>query len=430
MRLRSSRDVSVYQPSRKVPQRSLKLNELPVEIIQHIASLGPCESTLTLLQVSRYIHNICNHWTTFRNIIEHQVSLAGQKWDYSTFLDNESELQLWKNFALAASRSSELHDFIHEIIPSDNQMTQTTNLESRHGHIERILKWGPSLAARHYPMHDDNTLRLVYHNTEWPVAYKYPFQFCITASVLSTLNKSAPSTTKLLELREKEVCNIKSASWMIPLLHQLTDLATSYQPSQRHFPVVLASLLLKVVAAVAVEFAKLSVSLLGQTLPRSFPPLNYEAIPLSVFMDIPSPFAPGNGPDLISRHLPMMATKRFLEDGKWIGFICNIPLDPHGTQRAPTMHHLFKVQFEVSAGSDDDSLQLVSSRAEDDADEFWLEGSVFPSTGFVVLVKRYITNSKRGGFCGRMTPFGMAGTAFGAPNELCCFWMYKVSWMA
>ncbi|KAF2807904.1 uncharacterized protein BDZ99DRAFT_68530 [Mytilinidion resinicola] len=264
---------------------------------------------------------------------------------------------------------------------------------------------------------------------EWPVACYYPFQFCITMSVLSTLDKIAPPTRRLLEIRDKEAHNIKSAGWVISLLHELTELATSYEPGQRHFPVVSASLLLKVVAAVAVEFATLSAFPPSPPSPRDFSLLDHAAIPLSAFMDIPSPFTPGNVPDLISSHLPMMATKRFIEDGKWAGFVYTIPLDPQGAQRAPAMYHLFKIQFDVS-GNDDGSLQLVSSHTQDDIDEFWLDGRIYPGTGFFGLTKQYVTTSRRGGFCGRMTPFGMAGVAFGNPNELSFFWMYKVSWMA
>ena len=76
-----------------------RLDELPVEILERIASLGPCQSALTLLKVNRTIHRACNDSQVFRNILSDN---AEPPWN-TIPLPAEAPASSWARYALADS---------------------------------------------------------------------------------------------------------------------------------------------------------------------------------------------------------------------------------------------------------------------------------------------------------------------------------------
>ncbi len=80
----------------------LEFGDLPVEIVQRIASHGPCESALALARVSRSLHRACNDRQVFKAILRNCNGYGGPSWD-AVPLSNDSPTSSWARYALADS---------------------------------------------------------------------------------------------------------------------------------------------------------------------------------------------------------------------------------------------------------------------------------------------------------------------------------------
>ena len=80
------------------------LDKLPLELLQRIISLGPCESILSLTKVNRNIHRACNDRQVFKAVIKTCNSFDGPEWK-SIPLSNDSPLSAWARYALADSKA-------------------------------------------------------------------------------------------------------------------------------------------------------------------------------------------------------------------------------------------------------------------------------------------------------------------------------------
>lgn len=81
-----------------------KLDALPVEVLQRIASLGPCESTFALLRVNKAIYYACNDRQVFRAIVRNCNGHLGPDWT-TVPLSNDSPMSSWARYALADSKA-------------------------------------------------------------------------------------------------------------------------------------------------------------------------------------------------------------------------------------------------------------------------------------------------------------------------------------
>jgi len=59
-----------------------------------------------------------------------------------------------------------------------------------------------------------------------------------------------------------------------------------------------------------------------QPQPSFSPPRSLRDFPFGEYMDLPLPFAPNSDKEILTCHLPKMATKKFPEDGEWVGYRC------------------------------------------------------------------------------------------------------------
>ncbi len=80
----------------------LKLDGLPIEIIQCIASHGLCEAALTLSHVNRSLYKACSDRQVFKSIIKNRNGHGGPNWDIMPLSDG-SPTSSWARYALADS---------------------------------------------------------------------------------------------------------------------------------------------------------------------------------------------------------------------------------------------------------------------------------------------------------------------------------------
>lgn len=83
-----------------------KLHNLPIEIIQRIASLGPCESALTLLRVNKCLNKACDDRQVFKEIIRNGNGYGLPVWD-AVPLSNDAPASSWARYALADLKARE-----------------------------------------------------------------------------------------------------------------------------------------------------------------------------------------------------------------------------------------------------------------------------------------------------------------------------------
>lgn len=86
-------------------QHPSRLDMLPTEIIQRIASKGSFESTISLLQVNRALYKACNNWTVFQGIIENNLHHfgPGSQWDLTSVAHRDPSI--WSRYAYADSKA-------------------------------------------------------------------------------------------------------------------------------------------------------------------------------------------------------------------------------------------------------------------------------------------------------------------------------------
>jgi hypothetical protein len=84
----------------------MRLDLLPVEIIQHIASFSRCEDVLKLFEVNRSLHNACNDHFIFKAIINNKNGYKSLHLPWNCdFLSGETSASICAAFALADSKA-------------------------------------------------------------------------------------------------------------------------------------------------------------------------------------------------------------------------------------------------------------------------------------------------------------------------------------
>ena len=106
-----------------------KLDQLPVEILRHIASLGNCEAVLALSEVNNTLRAACNDRWVYKALIDNRNGSSTPAWPHHLPLTMQSPLSSWARYALADSKAVR-----HK--PSEFKLTS-------------IVSWAPSLFAHH-----------------------------------------------------------------------------------------------------------------------------------------------------------------------------------------------------------------------------------------------------------------------------------------
>lgn len=83
---------------------SRKLDTLPAEILQRIASGGSCEDVLTLSRVNRTLNRVCYSLHVFRSVIQKLNGYGGAEWHHCPLTSADSTAA-WARYALADSKA-------------------------------------------------------------------------------------------------------------------------------------------------------------------------------------------------------------------------------------------------------------------------------------------------------------------------------------
>lgn len=125
-----------YCSHRRVMERlqinSQKLDGLPIEIIQRIATFCDCISVFELSKTNKILYEACNDRQVFKVIIENRNGYDGPVWD-SIPITSESSRDVWARWALADLKGRQwLHD-----------QWLGTSIQQ-----QRFLSWAPLLMTR------------------------------------------------------------------------------------------------------------------------------------------------------------------------------------------------------------------------------------------------------------------------------------------
>ena len=106
-----------------------RLDELPFEIIRHIASLGNCEAVLALSEVNKTLRAACNDSWVYKALIDNRHGYRTPAWPHHLPLTMQSPVSSWARYALADSKA--VHD-------------NASNLK-----VASIVSWAPQLLVYH-----------------------------------------------------------------------------------------------------------------------------------------------------------------------------------------------------------------------------------------------------------------------------------------
>ena len=112
-----------------------KLDELPIEIVRRIASVGACEAVLALSKVNKTLHAACHDTLVYKAIIDNRNGNGGLEWNHNLPLSMESPVSSWACYALADS-----------LAPQGNISSLTPR---------SILSWAPQLLVYHRKYHSE-----------------------------------------------------------------------------------------------------------------------------------------------------------------------------------------------------------------------------------------------------------------------------------
>ena len=106
-----------------------KLDQLPVEILRHIASLGNCEAVLALSEVNSTLRAACNDCYVYKALIDNRNGSRTPAWPHQLPLSKHSPVSWWARYALADSKA--------------------VHLNHSHFELTSIVSWAPQLFAHH-----------------------------------------------------------------------------------------------------------------------------------------------------------------------------------------------------------------------------------------------------------------------------------------
>lgn len=97
-----------------------QLDSLPPEILQGIASSGPCETALALSIVNTTLRLVCHDRQVFKAILKNRSGYGGLGWDCVP-LSSRSPVSSWARYALADSQARQwaLNEQTDNTLPAD-----------------------------------------------------------------------------------------------------------------------------------------------------------------------------------------------------------------------------------------------------------------------------------------------------------------------
>ena len=110
-------------------RETIRLDELPVEILRHIASLANCEAVLALSEVNNTLRAACNDPWVYKALIDNRNGYRTPAWPHHLPLTMQSPVSSWARYALADSKA--VHDY-------------ASNLK-----VASIVSWVPQLLIYH-----------------------------------------------------------------------------------------------------------------------------------------------------------------------------------------------------------------------------------------------------------------------------------------
>lgn len=141
--------------------------------------------------------------------------------------------------------------------------------------------------------------------------------------------------------------------------------------------------------------------------------------------DLPPPFCPYAPRAMESRHLPMMTSKRFLEDGEWTGLYCCSLGRGRPISWDPPMRG---IHFTTRIDPDAPGKIFLAGSGTDRVGSFMLEGCLHSEDGLCTMSKEYGPHH-RWFWDAYMTPFGIVGT-WGSFEWGGWVWLWKASWLS
>ena len=106
-----------------------KLDQLPVEVLRHIASLGNCEAVLALSEVNNTLRAACNDRWVYKALIDNRNGSRTPAWPHHLPLTMQSPVSSWARYALADSKA--------------------VHLNASNAEPTSVVSWAPQLFAHH-----------------------------------------------------------------------------------------------------------------------------------------------------------------------------------------------------------------------------------------------------------------------------------------
>ena len=414
----------------------LRLDELPVEILRHIASVGVCETVLALSEVNKTLRAALHDGLVYKAIIENRNGNGGLRWHHHIPLSLESSASSWARYALADSRAARI-----------------TSLEP-----VSILSWAPQLLAQHckraleqeYKMLSvgssfldpfvnfaDLTLstdpwnRNNPYNNPYNLDRNHALAFCLAMRLIYDDPAISPEQqwyTQDMSMLSTQAWRILSRYLRVPFYSPVEAPDTTIH---ERIYALLAVGLLSLVLRRTIERDRLRrlPNVLGQTPAIAVPTLTN--IPFNLTMDLPLPFSPGAITDLVSCHLAKMTTIDFLQNGEWEGFYS---INYKHWNRSDWNHIAFDppmrgIHFVATADIDRSAALSLHGTGEDGVGAFNLDGRLARGTGQIVLKKVYEGGHPAWDWDCLMTPVGIFGS-WGTRRWGGWVWLWKTSWTA
>jgi len=170
----------------------------------------------------------------------------------------------------------------------------------------------------------------------------------------------------------------------------------------------------------------------AQTLPRRpvFPPRSMGSYPVVQYMDIPLPYMLNSDKDILTCHLPKMATKQFIEDGEWVGYRY-VSWTDSPIYVYPAM---MKINFRIKARKRHGAFGLFALDASDEGGPFVLDGVFYADIGRMFMTKIYLDEDEsKWTMSLAVTPFGLVGSWSYLGDDRIIdmrgwLWLWKRSW--
>jgi hypothetical protein len=412
-------------------QARCRLDTLPVEIIQRIASCGPCESALALGKVCSTLHRACNNRFVFKSIIDNGNGRSFENDDWQcTAVTSQCSTSECARWALADSQARQLV----ELLEGNARWSVTFD----DFWLDEYTTWAPQIMALHHCLNTASgtlfPILLERLSQKWDKKHLTQAQalsFCLAATMLSVKELGGGLLTADIQRKMPG-----DQSFHPP--RRARDRTHDRPPTVQHRVAnqVLGVFALDLREALAEPDSLSHIGSGGATPIR--PPFAAD-IPFPDLMDLPLPFTEEVTDAFSTCHLRTMTSVAFLEDGEWTGYYTYPPGSPrrsHSRFDPPMVGIKFSVeQYDNNDDTINNSQRLrlrANAEAHDYHGRFTLEGYIVPTTGGFSMTKQYVGRHSFP-WDGVMTPFGFLGSWEyplwpGGHTKCGWFWLWKTSW--